>query len=297
MLKTQIIKTENDVTHFSVNLTGKRITDKMEETYKQISKEAKIPGFRPGKAPEELIKKQYSKLAEQETIKMLVPDLYDEAVKKDNIEPIDMPNISDVNLEGETLSFNVKVEVKPKIEIKKYKGLDINLEPIEVTKEDIEKAMDTLKQQKGKDIQVNDKFAKSCGYYSLNDMHESLNKEIYLQKEHERIQKMRVQLVDQLKQNCNFKLPEKLVQRRFHELVENTKKELMTRYGFTEQQFQEKESEFKERLKKDAEDDVWVYLVFEEIAKKENIAIEHNFIQKVFDFLLTSAAWKKIEKK
>ncbi|MDP8259425.1 MAG: trigger factor [Candidatus Gygaella obscura] len=297
MLKTEVIKTENDVTQFSVNLSGKRITDKKDEIYKQIAKEAKIPGFRPGKAPEELIKKQYSKVAEQETIKALVPDIYDEAVKKDSLEPIDMPNISDVNLTGESLSFNVKVEVKPKIEIKKYKALNVNLEPIEVTQQDLEKAMDTVKQQKGKDLEVNDKFAKSCGYYSLADMHESLSKEIYLQKEHARVQQTRVQLIDQLKQNCSFTLPVKLVDRRFQELVENTKKELMTKYGFTEQQFSEKEAEFTERLKKDAEDDVWIYLVFEEIAKNEKITIENNFIQRVFDFLLSNANWKKVEKK
>jgi FKBP-type peptidyl-prolyl cis-trans isomerase (trigger factor) len=293
MINTKVLKSVNNITELAVDTQGKRVIDRFDEVFKEIAKKAHIQGFRPGKAPEELIKKQYTKLAEEEVIKSLVPDIYDEVIKTEKIDAIEMPEISEVKLTQDSLSFKVKVEVKPKIELKKYKGLKVTLEKIEVSKDDIDKYIDSIKKQKKIEIEVDDKIARGMGYFSVDDLKSSIEKELYLQKEHSRFQAVRVQIVKQLKDGCNFDLPESLVNRRYEELLEGFRKELAEHYGFAKEEVNKKEAEVKDKLLNDAREEVWIFLVFEEIAKLEKMKTEHNFIQDVFDFLLQEASWEK----
>jgi len=204
-----------------------------------------------------------------------------------------LPQISEVKLAEGAINFKVKVEIKPEIKIKKYKGLKVVLDKIEVSKEDIDKYFEQIKKQKKIETEVDEKIARSLGYFSVEDLRASVEKELYLQKEHARSQGVRTKIVKELKENCKFDLPESLVDRRYHELLDGFRQELGTHYGFSKDEIAKRETEVKDRLMTDAQEEVWIFLVFEEIAKLENIKIENNFIQTVFDFLLKEATWEK----
>ncbi len=77
----------------------------MDEVYNEISKHAKIKGFRPGKVPRHILTSSHGKLAQDETIKKLIPEAYHQGIGRTKFDPIDLPEISEVDLKDGVLDF------------------------------------------------------------------------------------------------------------------------------------------------------------------------------------------------
>src|SRR6185503_13938959 len=82
-----------------------RVSSKFEEVYKDLSQVVRVKGFRPGKVPRHILETQHSRLAQEEVIKKLIPEVYHEGIQKENIAPLDMPEILDVELKDGLLTF------------------------------------------------------------------------------------------------------------------------------------------------------------------------------------------------
>jgi trigger factor len=126
--------------------------EKVEEEYEQVFKKyksiAKIPGFRPGKAPIEAIKSFFKEKADQDVIENLIPQAIEDAVKEANLIPITIPIVKDVKLEpGLPLKFKAEIEIRPEIEVKDYRGLAVTKKKFEVTEKDLEQTLNYLKNQ------------------------------------------------------------------------------------------------------------------------------------------------------
>lgn len=128
--------------------TKKRLTieipaDVIEKEYSRslnnILQKAKIPGFRQGKAPVNLIEKKFGGEIRSEIIDKLIPDYYSRTMKSENLFPVGMPDIEGT-LEikrGEPLTFALVVEVRPEISDLTYTGLKADDIPVEVTDEEV----------------------------------------------------------------------------------------------------------------------------------------------------------------
>lgn len=97
-----------------------------EEAYKKFRAEAEIKGFRKGKAPIELIKRQFGEQIEYDALDDIVNDIYRNLVKDKKIDPIGTPELVDVNYKrGESLTFKIKYEIMPEIQVANYENLQI----------------------------------------------------------------------------------------------------------------------------------------------------------------------------
>jgi trigger factor len=95
-----------------------------EKAYKEYRPKIEINGFRKGKAPLDMIKKLYGEMIENEYLEKLTSELYREAVKEKNLQPIGEPTLVDLNYKrGEKLWVKIQYDVRPTIELKSYKGL------------------------------------------------------------------------------------------------------------------------------------------------------------------------------
>lgn len=124
----------------------------------QYRKQVQIPGFRPGKAPLELIKSRFKEELKGEVYKKLVPDAYEQAIKKRSLAPVGQPEID--NLEGEEgapLKFEAVFEIKPEIELPDYKGLKLEVPAGGVTDEDVEKRLEELREAHAELVAVEDR--------------------------------------------------------------------------------------------------------------------------------------------
>ncbi|MFO1477507.1 MAG: trigger factor [Verrucomicrobiota bacterium] len=115
---------------------------------KDFQKQASLPGFRPGKAPRDMVLKRYEKEIEEEAKKKLISEAYRDAVKEQKLEVLGYPDIEEIQFgRGQVLQFAATVETAPAFELPEYKGLAVQREARTVTPEDIERALETLRAQ------------------------------------------------------------------------------------------------------------------------------------------------------
>ncbi|MFH1858279.1 MAG: trigger factor [Candidatus Omnitrophota bacterium] len=124
----------------------KEIREIQENVIRDFEKSSRLPGFRPGKAPRELVRTHYEKQIREELLTRSVPELYDRAVGEAHLKPIGLPEISDVQFEGSKLSFKAKVEVEPDISLKKYKGLTASRKAVSVSSEEVQENLRSLRE-------------------------------------------------------------------------------------------------------------------------------------------------------
>jgi trigger factor len=130
-----------------IEVGPQRVEAALDKAYNGISKNARIPGFRPGKAPLDLLKAHYDKEANEDAINSLIWDCYRDAVIERDIKATGYPVISDVDFsKDKPLSFSVKVDVNPDFRLKQYKGIRTNEKSYDVTDDDIEKTVKQLQE-------------------------------------------------------------------------------------------------------------------------------------------------------
>src|SRR5581483_3586005 len=119
-----------------------------ERAYGRVQKEARLPGFRKGRVPRSLVKLHFAADVRREVAEHLIPDVFRQAVSEAHLEPVDEPDLQEVRLEeGAPLSFVAVVEVRPTIELRDYKGVEVEHAPRPVTDEDVERALEHMREQ------------------------------------------------------------------------------------------------------------------------------------------------------
>ena len=123
------------------------------QAYSELNRQVRIPGFRPGKAPLQLLEKRYAKTIEEDVIRSLVPDYYDRAIRQAGIVPVlvEIPPLERVKVKKDTpFSFTATVEIKPTIELRDYKApnpISLKQDQRTVTDEQVQKALEVLREQ------------------------------------------------------------------------------------------------------------------------------------------------------
>jgi trigger factor len=124
------------------------LTREVESLLKRYSKVAKVPGFRPGKVPPTVVKRQYGEGLMQEAVESVINRVTPEELEKRNLSPISQPRIVDLHAhEGEPLRFKAVFEILPEIEISDYKNLGPEPVEVQVTDEEVEEALKNVQQQ------------------------------------------------------------------------------------------------------------------------------------------------------
>lgn len=288
-MKTEVKKIDQHKRELSIQVEGDIINQKFDQVYKKINKDAKVPGFRPGNVPRDILEKHYSAVAQQEILKELIPEVYNQALNEVGLQPVDLPQISQVNLGKGSLSFKANLEVKPKIELKNYKHLSVEYKPIQVGEDEINKAIDKVKTTY-KQLSDED-FAHSLGYANLNVLKEVLQRQIYLEKARTEQINLENSIIESLLKQVNFQIPNSLINQQLERLVKQAELDLSLR-GMDKDEIEKQRSRLKENLKPQAERQMRIFLVLEEVARRENIARDEKMTKEVLEFLLRQADWK-----
>jgi trigger factor len=123
------------------------VAKEREKAVAKVAKKAKLPGFRPGKAPRSVVERHYGEDIQADVMNKLIADAYFQAVQEHKINPVDLPEISDVSLDkGSPLSFSATVEVRPNIELGTYDGIEVKEEPLTVSDDEIEQTINRLRE-------------------------------------------------------------------------------------------------------------------------------------------------------
>ncbi|WP_416151407.1 trigger factor [Salipaludibacillus sp. HK11] len=151
-------KKEGNSGVLTVEVNSERVDDALDQAFKKVVKTVNIPGFRKGKVPRPLFEQKFGvESLYQDALDILLPEAYSEAVEEASIEPVDRPDIDvDEMGKGKTLVFTATVTVKPEVKLGEYKGLEVEVLPVEVTDEDVDKEISQLQEKNADLIAVED---------------------------------------------------------------------------------------------------------------------------------------------
>jgi trigger factor len=120
-----------------------------------IRKKARLPGFRPGKVPPDLIRRHWQNEIRKEVIEKLVPKHFFQRAEEQGFAVVGTPNISDVHYHaGEPLSFKAEFETAPQIELGEYKGIAVPYQDPVITDEDVAKRVEMIREQKAQFVNI-----------------------------------------------------------------------------------------------------------------------------------------------
>ena len=132
-----------------VAVPEQRVSSEVESRLKQLSRTARLKGFRPGKAPYAVIQKQFGEQVRGEVIGDLIRSSYAEAVNQEKLNPAGGPKIDPVAVEpGTDLKYTATFEVLPEVKVKPLDGLAIERPTASVTDADVESMIESMRKQR-----------------------------------------------------------------------------------------------------------------------------------------------------
>ena len=134
----------------TVQVPGKEIQDKVESKLKELSKQVRIKGFRPGRVPMSVVRQRYGRQVQLDIVNETMQRSLQQAIRDEDLRPASMPrvDVEPARLEGGDLEFSALIEVYPEIEPIDVSGLAIERPEAEVTEADVDEMLETLRQQR-----------------------------------------------------------------------------------------------------------------------------------------------------
>jgi trigger factor len=124
------------------------VSKSSEKVAKEFAKIARVPGFRPGKAPISLIKRRFAEEIKSEVLQNLVPETVEKAVAEQKLSPISQPQVDKLEFnEGQPVKFRASFDVLPEFTLAGYKSLEIEMPEMTITDEDVTKALAETQQR------------------------------------------------------------------------------------------------------------------------------------------------------
>ena len=143
-----------------IEVPDEEVQQEAERVTRHLQRRARLPGFRPGKAPLSLIQQRFRDKIREEVLRTLVPEYFRRRVQEENLEPVAAPRIDDVSLEPDAhqpLRFKAVFEVVPPFELGDYTGLEVEVVEPAVSEEDVEASLKQLQEQQAVFVAVEDR--------------------------------------------------------------------------------------------------------------------------------------------
>ena len=159
-MNVKVEKTEkNNEVKLSFQIEAEKFEEAIKKVFVKNAKYFSIPGFRKGKAPLNIVEKHYgSAIFYEDAFNELVPEIYENAVKENNLEVVSRPDIDITQMEkGKDLIFTAIVQTKPDVKLGKYKGIEIKKIEYNVSNEDIEHELEHMAERNSRLINVTDR--------------------------------------------------------------------------------------------------------------------------------------------
>ena len=144
-----------------LEIPAANVTKASEKAARDIARVARIPGFRPGKAPVTIIRRQFAADIQGEVLQSLVPEFLEKALDEQKLTPITRPEVDKVEFkEGEPLKFRAVFEVLPEFELGEYKNLAVQIDPVEAGEVQVDQAIEEMRERSATFVPIEDRPAK-----------------------------------------------------------------------------------------------------------------------------------------
>lgn len=270
----------------------------------EVRKRASVPGFRKGKAPVELVERQYAKAIQDETLHRVTQEALERAAKEHSLRPVGPFQVTRADFH-ETQGFTVEatVEVEPSFVLGSYTGIPLKRQPVDVAPQEMEHALRTLQESmahlapsgegKPKEPHVppaDDELAKDVGFETLGALREHVRAKLLEQKRAASAQTLESALCDELLKRHTFEVPPSLVAHQTDRLTRDFKARRLLS-GVPEQQVDQEAATFAEQLRTSAERYVKLSFILQRIAQAESLVVsEPELVERLWQ---VARRWKK----
>ena len=155
-VKSSVENLEDSKVKISIDVSEDEIEVAIDDAFKKIAKEVKIPGFRQGKAPRKVLEAKFgNEYARSEALNEIISDVYFQAINQHEVDVIAQPEIEIINGQDTgPILFEATVEIRPLITVDGYKNIEIEVPSISVTDEEINDSIDRLREQAAERVEV-----------------------------------------------------------------------------------------------------------------------------------------------
>jgi trigger factor len=154
-MKVEVEKQPGSVSTLQIELPPEEVSKEWDAIANSFARFAKIPGYRPGKAPRAVIEKRFRKEIQDELTKKLVSKSYHEAIEQEQLRVASLANIEDVQLgEDKSMRFRATVVTAPEFELPEYKNIPVQLPETQVSESEINAALERLRDQSADFVDV-----------------------------------------------------------------------------------------------------------------------------------------------
>jgi trigger factor len=121
------------------------------EVYKELGKQVRVPGFRPGKVPNRVLDQRIGRpVVLEQVVQHAIPEVYSEVVRENQVRVLGQPDIEVTRLDdNDTLAFTAEVDVAPQLELPSLENLAVTVDDVEVTDEEIDQQVDVMRERFG----------------------------------------------------------------------------------------------------------------------------------------------------
>jgi trigger factor len=119
------------------------------EVYKELGRQVRVPGFRPGKVPNRILDQRIGRpVVLEQVVQHAVPEVYSEVVREHQVRVLSQPDVEVTRIDdGDTLAFTAEVDVAPTLELPELDSLAVTVDDVEVTDEEIDGQVDTMRER------------------------------------------------------------------------------------------------------------------------------------------------------
>lgn len=270
----------------------------IEKAYKEVASDVKIPGFRQGKIPANVIKKYINEEAVMDrALQMLISDLYPEIINESKLKPVDYPNVEVKQLKsGQPVIFEIKVDVYPQIKLGNYKGIQVKSKATSVEEKEVDNTIEFIRKNyadqnkvKTEDVVLDDDFARKVSRLNTYvELRETIKSNIEEEKKHESEASIKDEVTRKLADIVEADVPGGMVAREVENMISDLeislKRNRMTLKSYLSAIKKDIEK-LKEEMKPAATVRVKAKLALEEIVLKEKITIEDSELDKELNIL------------
>lgn len=148
-----------------LEIPAENVSKATEKVARDLAKVARVPGFRPGKAPVTLIRRRFAEDIQGEVVQSLVPEYLEKALGEKNLIPVTRPAVDKVDFkEGEPLRFRAVFEVLPEFELGDYKNLAVSIDAVEAGDGQVDKTIEAMRERVATFVPVEGRAAKDADY-------------------------------------------------------------------------------------------------------------------------------------
>jgi trigger factor len=162
----------------TVEVDPERVSREFDRAYASLGRRVKLKGFRAGKVPRGVLERNFREQVEGEVLERLVSTTFDEAVREKDIDAVAPPHVDvaepGLGL-GRPLSYSARVEVKPRIEPKDYRGLPVQRRTPQVTEQTVDAELERLRQSMAQLVPVEGRFDARMGDWAVIDYEGTLD--------------------------------------------------------------------------------------------------------------------------